>query len=176
MLVCYLQMLDTPEEKLRFEQLYVNCRGAMFRAAKRILRSDQDAEDAVHNAFLKILRHFSRYQATPPEELTPLASVIARNEAVSLLRRRRNEAPLEDWDESPEQSAESLADYHALVELFARLPQTYRSALEMKAAGYTDGEIASRLGLSKTAVSTRLSRGRQLLREIVEREGFQMEA
>ena len=42
--------------------------------------------------------------------------------------------------------------------------------------GYSDGEIAVKLGLTKTAVSTRISRGRQLLRDIVEREGFLMEA
>ena len=57
--------------------------------------------------------------------------------------------------------------------LFTRLPQTYRTALEMKLLlGYSDGEIAARLDLSKTAVSTRISRGRQLLRDIAEREGF----
>ena len=42
--------------------------------------------------------------------------------------------------------------------------------------GYSDGEIAAKLGLSKTAVSTRVSRGRQMLRDIVEQEGFLMEA
>ena len=42
--------------------------------------------------------------------------------------------------------------------------------------GYSDEEIAAKLGLTKTAVSTRISRGRQLLREIVEREGFLLDA
>ena len=41
--------------------------------------------------------------------------------------------------------------------------------------GYSDGEIAAKLDLSKTAVSTRVSRGRQLLRDIVEQEGFLLE-
>ena len=49
--------------------------------------------------------------------------------------------------------------------------------MEMKLLlGYSDGEIAAKLGLSKTAVSTRISRGRQLLRNIVEREGFLLDA
>mgnify|MGYP002508268979 FL=1 len=47
--------------------------------------------------------------------------------------------------------------------------------LEMKVLlGYTDKEIAGHLGISETAVSTRASRGRQLLREILEKEGFQL--
>ncbi len=175
MLMVYLEVLDTPEEKVRFEELYRKYRGAMFRAASRVLRNDQDAEDAVHNAFLRIIKTFSRFQNTPVKDLAPLVVVIARNEAVSLLRKRRDAAPLEDWNAFAE-TAESVSDYHALVETFARLPLLYRAALEMKLAGYSDGEIASKLCLTKTAVSTRLSRGRRFLRNIVEQEGFWMDA
>ena len=52
MLVYYLQMLDTPEEKIRFEQIYLKYRGLMYQVADGILHNRQDAEDAVHNAFL----------------------------------------------------------------------------------------------------------------------------
>lgn len=38
--------------------------------------------------------------------------------------------------------------------------------------GYSDKEIAEILGISETAVSTRASRGRELLRTIAEKEGF----
>ncbi len=63
------------------------------------------------------------------------------------------------------------------MDSFTRLPRTYRAVMEMKLLlGYSDGEIAAKLGLSKTAVSTRVSRGRQMLRDIVEQEGFLMEA
>lgn len=176
MLVYYLQMMDTPEEKIRFEQIYLNYRGLMYHVADGVLHNRQDAEDAVHNAFLRIIKHFKRFQTTPVEDLAPQVAVIARNEAISLLRKRKGDAPLEDWD-GLAASSESASDYHALVDSFTRLPQTYRAAMEMKLLlGCSDGEIAAKLGLSKTAVSTRISRGRQLLRDIVEREGFLLEA
>lgn len=176
MLIYYLQMLDTPEEKMRFEQIYLKYRGLMYRVADSILHNRQDAEDAVHNAFLRIIKHFKKFQTTPVEDLAPQVVVIARNEAISLLRKRKGDAPLEDWDGLAE-SSEAVTDYHALVDSFTRLPQTYRAVMEMKLLlGYSDGEIAAKLGLSKTAVSTRISRGRQLLRDIVEREGFLLEA
>ena len=172
MLICYLQMLDTPEEKVRFEQIYLKYSSLMYHVADGILHNRQDAEDAVHNAFLRIIKHFKKLQNIPAQDLAPLVTVIARNEAVSLQRKRKGETPLEDWDGLAE-TLESVTDYHALVDSFTRLPRTYRTALEMKLLlGYSDGEIAARLGLSKTAVSTRISRGRQLLRDIVEREGF----
>ena len=172
MLIYYLQMLDTPEEKIRFEKIYLKYRSLMYHVADSILHNRQDAEDAVHNAFLRIIKHFKRLQNTPVQDLTPLVAVIARNEAISLQRKRRVEVPLEAWDGIAETS-EAVADYDALIESFTHLPQTYRAVMEMKMLlGYSDGEIAFKLGLSKTAVSTRISRGRQFLRSIVEQEGF----
>ena len=176
MLVYYLQMLDTPEEKIRFEQIYLKYRGLMYHVADSILHDRQEAEDAVHNAFLRILKKCSKFQNTPAKDLAPQIVVIARNEAISLLRKRKDTDPLEDWGGFAE-TAEEVSDYHALVDTFTRLPQTYRAAMEMKLLlGYSDGEIAAKLGLSKKAVSVRISRGRQLLRDIVEREGFLMDA
>ena len=176
MLICYLQMLDTPEEKIRFEQIYLKYRGLMYHVADSVLHNRQDAEDAVHNAFLRIVKQFSRFQNIPVKDLAPQIVVIARNEATSLLRKRKDEAPLED-QEGLAEPPESISDYHALVDSFARLPRTYRAVLEMKLLlGYSDEEIAAKLGLTKTAVSTRISRGRQLLRDIVEREGFLLDA
>ena len=171
MLILYLQMLDTPEEKVRFEEIYLKYRSIMFHVADNILHNDQDAEDTVHNAFVRIIKKFSRFQNTVVKDVAPQVIVITRNEAISLRRKKKDTVPLEDWDSFAE-TAESVSDYHALVEMFTRLPLTYRAALEMKLLGYSDGEIASKLGLSKTAVSTRISRGRQLLRSIVEQEDF----
>ena len=96
MLTLYLQMLETPEEKVRFEEIYLNYRGMMFHVAEGILHNNQDAEDAVHNAFLRIIKKFSKFQKTPVKELAPLVAVIARNEAISLQRKKKDTAPLEE--------------------------------------------------------------------------------
>ena len=176
MLVCYLQMLDTPEEKIRFEQIYLKYRGLMYHVANNILHNRQDAEDAVYSAFLRLIKHFKQFQNTPTRDLAPQVAVIARNEAISLQRKQRGEAPLEERDGLAETS-EAVSDYHTLVDSFTRLPQTYQAVMEMKLLlGYFDGEITARLGLSKAAVSTRISRGCQFLRNIVEREGFLLDA
>jgi len=176
MFAFYLQMLDTPEEKVRFEQIYQKYRGLMYHVADSILHNSQDAEDAVQTAFLRIIKKFSRFQNVPARDMAPQLIVIVKNEAISVLRKKKDTAPLEDWD-GPAETSEDIADYHALVDSFTHLPQTYRAIMEMKLlSGYSDGEIAAKLNLSKTAVSTRINRGRQLLRNIVEREGFLMEA
>ena len=176
MLIYYLQMLDTPEEKLRFEQIYLKYRGLMYHVANQVLHSPQDAEDAVHNAFLRVIKHFKRFQDARAEDLAPQLVVLSKNEAISLLRKKKDEAPLEDGETLVAESGD-IMDYRALVDSFTRLPQTYRAVMEMKLLlGYSDGEIAAKLGLTKTAVSSRVSRGRLLLRDIVEQEGFLWDA
>ena len=50
-MIIYLQMIDTPEDRSKFEQIYLEYRGLMFHVANEILHNEQDAEDAVHQAF-----------------------------------------------------------------------------------------------------------------------------
>lgn len=48
-MLIYLQMLETPEEKSLFEQIYLEYCGLMFHVAYEILHNEQDAEDAVRS-------------------------------------------------------------------------------------------------------------------------------
>lgn len=57
MLMICLGMMDTQEEKSKFEELYYQYRKLMHWRAKQILTDDMLAEDAVHEAFIKIIRH-----------------------------------------------------------------------------------------------------------------------
>lgn len=144
----------------------------MEQVAIGILKDQHDAEDAVQNAFLQIIRHFEKISKISCEELPFWCISIVKNEALLLLRKRRNILPLENWD-AFEESAGDVTEYAALVELFRQLPATYRAVLELKLLiGYSDKEIAEHLGISETAVSSRASRGRTLLRKLVEKEGF----
>lgn len=89
-----------------------------------------------------------------------------------IIRKSQKTVPLEDWDGLVRES-ENTSDYTELVDLFTKLPSSYRSVLEMKILhGFSDKEVAAHLGISETAVSSRASRGRSLLREIVKKEGF----
>lgn len=172
MLAFFLAMLESDEERQRFVLIYEQYHERMERVALRILEKQHDAEDAVQNAFLQVIRHFEKTSTISCEELPFWLISIVKNEALMILRKNRNIVPLEDWD-GFEKSVSDTSEYMALVELFRQLPETYRAVLEMKILiGYTDKEIASRLGISETAVSSRASRGRSLLRKLVEGEGL----
>ncbi len=55
MFTFYLSMLDTEEQKDKFEDLYLTYRKLMFYIANKILKDDFLAEDAVHQTFIKII-------------------------------------------------------------------------------------------------------------------------
>ncbi|MDE7218138.1 MAG: sigma-70 family RNA polymerase sigma factor [Oscillospiraceae bacterium] len=175
MLTFFLSALESEEDRRRFRAVYAQYHGRLERVAMGILQDRRDAEDAIQNTFVQVVRHFEKIYQIPCEELPFWLISIVKNEARMILRKRKRALSLEEDWETASARAEDVSDYAALVELFASLPETYRQVLEMKALlGYTDRETAQRLGISETAVSTRASRGRALLREILEKEGFHL--
>ena len=172
MLSLFLSVLETEQDRQCFQKLYEQCHDRIERTAMRILKDQHDAEDAVQNAFVQIIRHFEKVYEIPPEDLPFWCVSIVKNEAYMILRKKRNTVPLEDWD-AVTAEGELISSYDDIVKLFGRLPDTYRSALEMKLLlEYSGKEIAQHLCISETAVNARISRGRALLREIMEKEGF----
>lgn len=163
-------MPNTPQTAAapgRLAELYAQCRPGMERTAYAILGNRQDAEDAVQNAFCQLLRHADRLDAVPESEQPFWITAIVRNEARALLRRRRDTVPLEERDGTEREAGEDAA-YAELVSLIRALPASYRETMEKKLLEErTDAEIAESLGISKTAVSTRVHRGRVLLRRLL---------
>lgn len=167
-----LSVLENDADRRMLAFIHDNYLGHMERTALSILGSQSDAEDAVQNAFLQIIRHFEKIYSIPCEDLPFWIVSIVRNEARTILRKRNRTAPFEDWS-SVTAVAEDTSGYRELVALVKALPEGYRAVLEMKVLlGYSDREIAEHLGISETAVSTRASRARALLRKMME-EGEQ---
>lgn len=172
MLTVLLTLLENEDDRQKFIWLYETNHSKMERIALHILQNQRDAEDAVQNAFIQIIRHFERVYEIPNEKLPYWCVSIVKNEALTIHRKNMKVIIVDDL-ESVEVAASAINDYTELVDLFARLPDTYRAVLEMKfILEYSSKEIGERLGLSEQAVNTRVSRGRALLKEIVEKEGF----
>lgn len=172
MLSVLLAALESDADRQKFIEIYEQYHVRMERTAMRILKEQSDVEDAVQNAFMQMIRHFAKIIEIPCEELPFWLISIVKNEAQAILRKNKRTVSLEDWDGFAE-NIDDISGYTELVDLFMRLPETYRSVLELKMLhGYSDKEIAKRLGISETAVSSRATRGRMMLREIVEKEGF----
>ena len=68
-MLLYTQTIGDAQQRRLFEDVYPASRGRMLALARRKLRSPEDAEDAVHQAFLSLAEHFDRLAALPSTEL-----------------------------------------------------------------------------------------------------------
>jgi RNA polymerase sigma-70 factor (ECF subfamily) len=161
--------------------------GRMLAAARRILRSDEDAQDAVQDAFLSAFKALDRFQGD--SRLGTWLHRIAINAALMKLRsqKRRNEQDVQgllprfkDGDGhheiAPRKWAAS-ADAPVMVEesralvrsMIDQLPDNYRVALVLRdMEGLSTEEVAERLGVSPNAAKIRVHRARQALRELLD--------
>ena len=110
--------------------------------------------------------------ALPWEETEGYTVTVAKNCALDILRSERRTAAFpEDWD--PPAPEDHQDEYDYLVSLIRALPESYRRILELKCVEEeSNQEIARRMGLKESTVSMRVLRGRKMLREQLEKEGY----
>jgi RNA polymerase sigma-70 factor (ECF subfamily) len=156
-----------------------------FRMAELNLGHREDALDAVQDAMLRLVKHYSD---KPAQEWTPLFWGILRRRIVDLQRRRKVRSIMvgwlggrdEDGDELPMwepadtgpgplerlTDSQSFADMAAAVKL---LPQRQREAFMLRVLeGLDVAETAQAMGCSEGSVKTHLSRALQRLRDQLE--------
>jgi RNA polymerase sigma-70 factor (ECF subfamily) len=150
--------------------------GALFRRlgpgawtfAKRMSRDAASAEDAVHEAFLRLFEA-ARRGVFDPARGTARALLIrmVRNACVDSLRRRsREDASLEGVDRARPDGASAVGLSVDASQLLATLPETWRSALFLRIdQGLSYDEIAVALGATLGQVKTWIFRARTALAE-----------
>ena len=177
MLPLMLSALVCEADRAQFLALYEENHAAMERAAMSILRDQQDAEDAMQNALCQMAKHFEKIYEIPCDRLPFWCVCIVKNEAITLLRKKKKAIMLESMEDAYDASAdiEKALSYEDIIRLFAGLPETYRAVLEMKFLLDCSGkDISQKLGISENAVNVRISRGRAILREIMEKEALHL--
>lgn len=171
MLMFYLSAMESPEEKIKFEKLYYKYRGFMLKVACHVLRGEQDAEDAVHNAFLSIAKNMKIIPPLDSSGMRGFLYIVTENKAIDILRereRRGTEEPLED-----QPIYTPPAEECQLMWCISRLPPRYREVILLKYShGYTTREIADLLGISFSAASKLDQRAKNSLRKLCEQEGL----
>lgn len=168
---CILR-LESGGDQARFARLYRSTHPRLTRLAAQILGPGPRAEDAVHDAFVKLIDRFDQLRDRPEDQLERWLMVVVRTSAVDILRREGRETALDDaaWDPAvpPDQG-----EFQTLVALIRAMPEEYRQVLELRfLAEWSLAEIARELGLSEGAVKSRVFRGRKLLIDALRREGY----
>lgn len=172
MIAVYLAMLETDVDRDKFMKLYESYEKKLFAIALRILENNEKAEDAVQQAWLRIIQHWERVSCLEWDLAGGYAVTTVKNTAIDILRQEKRVEPLPaTWD--PPAREESQDEYQYLVSLIQTLPDTYRRILELKyVEEYSNREIAKRLKMNEATVATRARRGKMMLRERLDKEGF----
>lgn len=173
MVMIYLGTIESPEEKIKFEELYDKYRGFMLKIASRILRGEQDAEDAVHNAFMSLAKNMKLVPELDSLKLRGFLYIVTENKAIDILRERKRRDLEESLDEDQPLYAPVDDEEQDLAWCISRLPPRYQEVILLKYShGYTTREIASILGVSYGASSKLNQRAKARLKELCEKEGL----
>jgi RNA polymerase sigma factor (sigma-70 family) len=162
-----------------FAAIFDRYHQSLYRFCLAIVGNAQDAQDALQNTMVKVLR------ALPGEErkieLKPWLYRIAHNESIELLRRRRETQQLDPELAGP---GSGLAEEAALRERLRRLlsdldelPERQRETLVMRElAGLGFAEIGAALGTSAAVVRQTLYEARVGLRQMDKGRNLSCEA
>lgn len=168
-------------DRTAFGELVHRYEGMVYSAARRMLRTREDAEDAAQEVFLNVFRSIPYFR----EECTVKTWIyrIAVNECIARnKRRKRHEStvrPLFDGEEvdttSPGESAAPLAtmeqqeEAHRLRSAIDGLPEKYRMAICLRYfEGLSYGEAADALEIPVNTLKVWLFRAKGLLRKELE--------
>lgn len=129
-----------------------------------------DAEDVYQEVFFRLFARQPRIESD--EHLRAWLIRTACNTSINLVRSawRRLVRPIPEGFDPPAENADN-ASATALRNALRRLPDKYRAAIYLHYyEGLSTGEIARILGEKPTTIRTRLSRGRERLRTMLEEE------
>ncbi len=165
MMLIYLQTMETDADKSKFETIYTEYRFLMQYLANRRLHNEQDAEDAVHQVFLRIAERIRSIEPAGPR--TKRLVMIMTENAVTDLLRKRGRHPQEEYRDEELAAADPDPEEKDLLETcILGLPEQQRAVIWLKYHdGYSLREIAGFLGISLAAAQKLDQRAKKKLAE-----------
>ncbi|GHU47210.1 hypothetical protein FACS1894120_5020 [Clostridia bacterium] len=180
MLAFYISIIDNPNDKEKFTSLYEKYKDHMYKVAFSILRNNENAEDAVQNSFLRIIKNFSLFDNVFCEKTRRLIVIISKQCAIEIYRKVKTASEFSeniepDFDIASEYNLEndvlSNANRERIYNFIKNLPATYKDVIRLRfVEDYSNDEIAKILGITKTNVETRVTRGKAMLASAISRE------
>ena len=168
-MLIYLQMISSDTDKSAFEQIYNTYRGLMYHVAYARLHHVQDAEDAVHHAFVKIAENIRKIDPDDPRT-KQLVVTIVDNRITDMLRARGRHPECAYEDAINEVQMPACENF--LADCILRLPDLQRQIIWLKYVhGYNLHEIAKMLGISMFCAQKADQRAKQNLKNLYENGG-----
>jgi RNA polymerase sigma-70 factor, ECF subfamily len=157
-------------------ELYDRVGRIAYGLALRVLRDERHAEDAVQEAFLQVWRSAATFRAERAKASTWILTLVHRR-AVDLVRReeRRQADPLTDDSaagiapDDTDEAAWLRFERERVQAALKQLPDMQREALELAYyGGFSQSELADRLGVPLGTIKSRMFAGLARLRELLD--------
>ena len=149
----------------------------MYNVAFRMMGNQQDAEDVAQEAFISAYRAFGRFRGE--SKVTTWLYRITVNAALMRLRKEKKareltrtgleDVDIPDWSDAPYRAATDSELGDRLREGIGMLPDDMKAAVVLRdIEELSNAEAAEVIGISVSALKSRLHRGRVLLRKHLE--------
>lgn len=172
-MLIYLSLLDTPEEKYKFEEVYNTYKHTMLYVANGILKDEQLAEDAVHEAFIRTAKNLHKISEVSCPQTKSFLVIIVRNVSLTMLKGiHQYEVSYNEFDETLQ--SELILDDSILEETnieiiiseILSLPNIYKDVIYLECIDrLSNKEISEVLKITKEAAKKRSQRGKKILIE-----------
>lgn len=170
MLGFYLSLIDEPDDKEKFAEIFRSYGNMMFSKAMSVLHNTALAEEAVQESFLKIAKNISKISEPNCSKTAAFIVIIVRNTALDMLKSEHinDREPLDEA--MPDISSDTLSriisndGYNALLNAVNGLDSIYSDVLMLKLVyGYDTASISKLMNIPVKTADSRIYRGKKLL-------------
>jgi RNA polymerase sigma-70 factor, ECF subfamily len=167
-----------------FDELVARYRDRVYRLSFKILRHEEDAAEALQDAFLSAYRGIKKFKSE--STFSTWLYRVATNASLMKYRKRRDDhvsleqsqsyqpdaepLAIPDWSQQPLEELLDSETREVMEEGLRRLPEELRTVFILRDEdGHSNAEVAEMLDLSVAAVKSRLHRARIALRDRLDR-------
>lgn len=168
---------DEKFQKNKLEQLYDIYENKMYCIAYSILNNVEQAEDAVQDAFVKLIPYLRDINRIESFKTKRLVTYTIKNISIDRYRRNRKENEIftkeveekvtcENQNNIP--SVKTVEDRHMISQILSSLPQKYREIIQYRCFyDLSYKEIASMINISEDVAAKRYERAKKMVKKFI---------
>lgn len=169
-LIFCMALIDDENDRDRFEEIYMTYRKKMIYTAEQVLGNYQDAEDAVHETFIKIARNMQSLEGMTSSEVFSYVIKAAQNTAINMKKARKKHdynLNIDDCIDLDDKSALidlcTFENYEPILRCIEQMDVFYREVFYLYyVEDLSAPEIADKLGRKPATVRKQISRSKQM--------------
>lgn len=167
-MIAFLDMIDTSEDKERFEQLYHKYRNLMASVACKRTSNWDDVEDILQEAFFYIAKHFDKVGEIDSQRTKNFVCVITDGFAVRKYRKESRSNPTDDFDKITDNEFDAYGETELKI-IIDTLKDEEKNFIYLKYVfGYKSKEIAEMYKIKDEYVRKKLQFARNKIKSELE--------